>query len=118
MKVEIKDLQTKHFRFRKGAATVVYKVGIGGVDYAVAFCSTKDTFSKKAGRQLAANRFVADNCTYCSWASNFGGDVATSILMDILSCGNVPNKLRPGLECELSNRLALKNAHVIGFDFY
>ena len=109
MKVEIKDVRIKHFRFRKGAATVAYKVGIGGIDYSVAFCSTRDTFSKKAGRELAVQRFVTDNCEFSSWCSNFSEDVNISILMDILSCLPVPTKLRLGLECELSHRLANKN---------
>ena len=118
MKVEIKDLHIKHFRFRKGAATVAFKTGIGGIDYSVAFCSHKDNFSKKAGRDLAVKRLVDNNCTFSSWCPNLGNDIFCSILMDILSGINVPNKLRPGLEIELARRLAIKNARIITLSRY
>lgn len=52
-----------YFQFPKIATVCIKKVGPTQYEFAVAYCSPKDEFTKKAGRELAYSRMLNGNTT-------------------------------------------------------
>lgn len=89
----------KHIRFSDyliftgGALTIAYNEGTNGIEYGVSYCSKKDQFCRKTGRELAESRLNSAEGMFVPYSTK-GNNVILKILLDIASFELYPESLK------------------------